>query len=195
MFLAIASNQIGFSSNDSINNIGVYVSYFGESITHPGLKLGMEYSIWNKTGVRNKKNGKQLPYRRELLLIGSLSGYVHPRNHVGMLLGGEIGYRNVRKKGFMYEASAGIGYLHTFLQGDTYTVNDHSKVDQVSLAGQPNLSFLLSVGIGKDYRLVHNKPWAWHIKTTAFTQYPYGSKFMYHYAMEVGVVRYINLKK
>jgi hypothetical protein len=191
IILCLLVHNLIFAQNDSTKRISFDFSYFGENLFQPGYKLGAEYELWAKNKTRTKRNGNKIDKKYELLLTGNISNYVHFRNHIGLLLNSEIGYRYIRKKGFMYETSLGVGYLHTFLQGDTYKVTDDNEVKRVKFAGQSNFSWSFSFGIGKDYSFKQGKPWAWHIKYVRFMQYPFGSGYIYHSAIELGVIHYL----
>lgn len=183
------------AQSDSSKCIGLSLSYFGESITHPGIAVGLEYELWSKYGMRVKKSGKRIDRKHKVVLNGNLDTYFHKRNHVGVLLNGEAGYKYIRKKGFFYEGAAGIGYFHTFLQGDTYVVSDANEVSRVKLASQSNFSCSMWCGIGKDYSFKEGKPWAWKLLTGWFLQYPFGASKLWHTAAEVGVIYYMNFNK
>lgn len=193
IFISLIIHSSLFAQNDSIQRIGINLSYFGESMTHPGYRFGAEYQLSGKVSTRTKRNGITINRKYELLLKGNLGNYYHFRNHTGLLLDADVGFRYIRKKGFKYEASLGVGYLHTFLQGDAYAVTDYSEVEKVPLAGQSNFSCLISWGIGRDYSFKYGKPWAWHIRNVLFMQYPFGSRCLWHSALELGVTYYLNI--
>ncbi|MBN1116158.1 MAG: hypothetical protein JXA77_03070 [Bacteroidales bacterium] len=169
----------------------VCLSYFGQALTHPGYKVGFEYEFWSIDKVHTKKNGNVIDRKHSFFLSENISNYYHSRNHVGLLLNSEIGYRYIREKGFMYEAALGLGYFHTFINGDTYSVNDNNEVSRIPLAGQSNFSSLYSFGIGKDYSFKMGKPWAWHAKFIKFIQFPFGSQYISYSAVEFGLIYYL----
>lgn len=166
----------------------VNISYFGESALHYGLKLGAENSLWIKDKVKTKRNNKESLKRKELILTANLGGYFHKHNHIGLFINSEIGYRKTQKKGFKSEIFLGLGYLHTILQGDTYTVNDDSTVDQLHFAGQSNLMIPLTFGFGYDFDYFYNKPFSIHIKPGFFIQYPYNIQIAIRSTLELGII-------
>jgi len=81
-------------------------------------------NIWSKEKVKVKRNLKEIHKNKLLFVSGNVGCYKHKRNHLGLFINSEIGFRKTRNKGMKYEYLLGIGYLHTFLQGDTYQVNN-----------------------------------------------------------------------
>lgn len=169
---------------------GIGVSYYGEYFTHYGLKIGTEYSIKQKNKTKTKKSSKQIHKRKEVFLTANIGSYIHKRSHVGLFLSSEIGYRKTIRKGFKYEMLIGLGYLHTFLQGDTYEVNDDGTVDRVYLAGQPNLMIPFSIGLGYDFNFHYKKPFSLHLKPSFFIQYPYNQAIAIRPVVDLGLFYY-----
>ncbi len=126
-------------------------------------------------------------------LTGNIGSYVHKRNHVGLFINSELGYRKTRNKGFNYEFLIGVGYLHTFLQGDTYTVDDNGDVEKVHLAGQSNLMIPLSFGLGYDFNFHYKKPFSLCLKPGFFIQYPYNHALAIRPTIDFGLFYYFNL--
>ena len=187
-----AQTDTTITFKDYTKRTAVSLSYFGKSLINPGYKVGFEYEFWSKNKTRTKKNGDKINQKHEFILSENFSNYLHFRNHVGLLLNSEIGYRYVRKNGFMYEASLGVGYFHTFVKGDTYSITNNNEVIREPLAGQSNFSSSYSFGIGKDYSFELGKPWAWHVKYIEFIQVPFGSQFIKYSAIELGLIYYLN---
>jgi hypothetical protein len=163
------------------------ISYFGEFVTHPGIKLGAEYPLALRVKEKIGSKGKQK--RREHLLFtgGNLGFYRHKRNHFGAFLNAELGYRKTRTKGFKTEGAIGIGYFRTFLDGRTYEVKDNGEVETIKLAGRNKLMYSFSFGIGKDLYQKYQVPISWIVKPTLFVETPYNNGFLPHFALELGV--------
>lgn len=169
---------------------GFSLSYFAEYYTHYGVKAGTEYPLWSKEIVKVKRNSKEIHKNKSVFVTGNIGCYIHKRNHVGLFVNSEIGYRKTRNKGLNYEYLLGIGYLHTFLQGDTYQVNDDGSVERVHLAGQSNLMASLSFGVGYNFDYHYHKPYALFIKPGFFIQYPYNTAFAVRPTIDLGIFYY-----
>ena len=172
-FIFIISNTFGQDTLRNHNFSGIGLSYYGENFSHYGIKITTEFPLLTSDKVKTKNSGKIVNKRRDIFINGNIGGYFHKQNNVGVFIVGELGYRKTRKKGFKYEFILGLGYLHTFLQGDTYEVNDNGDIKRVRLAGQSNLMIPISIGLGYDFNYNYKKPISMSIKPGLFIQYPY----------------------
>ena len=123
------------------NAWSVSAAYFGEFLSHPGVVVGAERSL----GTWGRRPGLD---HHGFFAGPHLGAYWHPRNAVGVFLAGNLGYRLVFKHGFLFEAAAGIGYLHTFDDGTVYEVGSAGQVSTVTAAGHPNLIVSGGLGVG-----------------------------------------------
>ncbi len=171
---------------------GLNVSYFAEYYTHYGIKAGVEYPLWSKEKIKTRRNTKDIHKTKLLFVTGNVGCYVHERNHTGLFVNTEIGYRKTCNKGIRYESHLGVGYLHTFLQGDTYRVNDDGSVEREKSAGQSNLMASLSFGTGYDFSYYYHKPFSVYIKPGFFIQYPYNTIAAIRPTIDMGIFYYFN---
>ncbi len=173
-----------------INGFGV--SYYGENLSHYGLQLSTEYSLWNRNIKKAQSEYKIIHKRKEFFVIGNIGGYIHKQNHVAVFLNGEIGYRKIFENGLKYELLLGLGYLHTYLQGNTYEVSDDGDVTKVNLAGQSNLMVPVSFGIGYDFNILYDQPFSINIRPGFFVQYPYNIAVAFRPTVDIGFYYYLN---
>ena len=87
----------------------------------------------------------------------------------------------------MYEFLLGVGYLHSFLQGDTYEVKDDGSVKQVFLAGRSSLMASLSCGMGYDFDYYYHKHISLFLKPGFFVQYPFNTAIAARTTIELGI--------
>jgi len=144
------------------------LAYFGEFLFHPGAMGGVEYSLLDR------------PWGT-LFVTGNLGLYVHVRNHVGVFVDSEFGYRHTFGSGYELEALAGLGYLHTFLAAPVYEVDDAGHVDKVVNGGRPHIMPTFSVGTG--WRFEHVAPF---LRVQAFGEYPFNRHLLMHFALLLG---------
>lgn len=166
---------------------GFSASYFGQGYSHYGAKIGTEYPLWTKEKIKTKKNLNEIHKKKLVFVTANVGCYIHRRNNVGVFINSEIGYRKTRRNGFMYEFLLGLGYLHTFLQGDTYEVNDDGSVKQVFLAGRSSLMPSLCGGIGYNFDYHYHKHFSLFIKPGFFVQYPFNTAFAARTSFELGI--------
>lgn len=177
------------------NVLSLNFSYFGQGSTHYGLKVGTEYTLAQKLKSKVRKNGVVIDKKKEIFATANVGWYVHKRNHVGVFINSEIAYRKTRKNGFNWGLYLGAGYLHTFLQGDAYSVTDNNEVEKIPLAGQSNFIHSLSFSIGKDFGFKGTKPFAFQVKRNFFLQTPHNTTSRLLGSMEVGITYKFKLSK
>jgi hypothetical protein len=176
VFLLLAASALAPSSvqaapacaADEPPPITFHAAYFGETVFHPGLMVGAEYRLLEEDWGT-------------LFVTGNLGTYVHVRNHVGVFLDSEFGYRFTYANGYELEALAGLGYLHTFLDAPVYEVDDQGHVERVTDAGRPHFMPTLSLGTG--WQLEHVAPF---LRLQVFGQYPFNHELLAHFALLLG---------
>jgi hypothetical protein len=169
-------------ANESLHT--ARVSYFGESITHPGLKFGMEFLLSGKNS-HSKTNGKVV--YRQLTLAPNLGIYYHPGNHTAVFLNAEIGFRIIRPKGFMTQISAGAGYQRTFLAAKTYQINQQGEAQRVYLAGSDRFMPCMNITAGKMMKGENSRIISYFGGIGAFLQYPFNNMWLPGLVLELGI--------
>ena len=180
--LVLANPMDAQPENESAST--AHLSYFGESITHPGLKFGFEFILSGKN-AHTKTNGK-IVYR-QLTISPNIGIYYHPRNHTGVFINSEIGYRIIRQKGLMAQISAGAGYQRTFLAAKTYKINEQGEIQRIYLAGSNQLMPCMNVTLGKVMKGGNRYIITYFGRIGAFLQYPYNSMWLPSLVLELGI--------
>jgi len=140
------------------------VALMGEFLTHPGVVVGLEH-----------------PVSDHAVLAWNIGTYVHVRNTVGAFTDLELGARHEFPSRFVLEGFAGVGYLHTFVQGPVYEVED-GAVDHVTDPGRPSFMPTLRFGVAAAREKV--TPF---VNVQGFGQYPFNTQLLPHVALVVGV--------
>jgi hypothetical protein len=147
-------------------------AYLGELLLHPGVLVGIEAPLARS----------QFGWSEGRVVVGANVGtYDHVRNHVGVLLDAEAGYRLIFRSGFAVEAFAGLGYLHAFLAAPVYSVGDDQKVDRITDFGRP--AFMPVLGLGTEWRL---RAFAPFLRFVGFGQFPFNHRLLPHVAVVLG---------
>lgn len=170
-----------------LKDLTINVSYFGESITHPGLKVGIEHSLWENSFQKTTSKGNQFNKKQSLFLSSNVGFYHHRRFHTALFVNGELGYRKVKKRGFKAEMLVGVGIMRTFLSGNTFSVLENGEIELQRGAGQYGFMPSLAVAFGKDLSFTKNRNWAFHIKPSIYFQVPYNHTILPHFALETGI--------
>ena len=154
-------------------------AYAGELLTHPGAAVGLTRVL----AFSHTWSG----FRHALVVTPEVGFYEHPRNHVGAFIDVALGWQLSHRSGARFTAQAGAGYLHTWLAGPVYTVDD-AGVHEVHDAGRPHLMLALPIEFG--WRVPANRE-RWlspFLRLMPFARYPYNGTFLPQALVELGVV-------
>ena len=170
----------GFANSASAQNLRV--AYFGETLTHYGVRGGMEYNL--RHTERDKPKGRIAT--NDLYFGITLTAYRHPHNHIGLILAPELGWRHTGRRGGIVQAALSPGLFRSFYEGKTWKTGENGQFKRVLLAGQ--WGFMPGVSVGFGYTL--GKPdHALYCNLHYLRQYPYNQSFLNRVALEVGILR------
>jgi len=161
------------------NVIPINISYFGETITHPGIEIGYENNFFESFNF-----------------TVSLGMYTHQRNHTGLFLNTGINWRHTFPIGYSMEFGVGAGYLHTWeIGGDTYVVDDNENVSIKQQYGHPHFMPSIKLGlIGWDFREKTDIPLRINADIIIFGQLPFNSYIIPHAALKIGGTYYLSIR-
>ncbi|KAA0992453.1 hypothetical protein [Dyadobacter aurulentus] len=161
------------------------LAYFGETVTHYGLRGAYEMPIGTSVSAGNAKR----------MLYGSLgiAGYRHPQNHIGVIVSPEIGFRRIGKRGALFEFALSPAYFRYFLEGKTFEATADGDFNRLRFAGGNAFLPTLSLGVGHDLSIRKNLPLAWYVRLNVMQQRPYNTSNLMRFALEAGTL--IPLKK
>ncbi|RMG27999.1 MAG: hypothetical protein D6730_06105 [Bacteroidetes bacterium] len=163
------------------------VSYFGESVVHPGLNVGLEFPLAEK--VRQKERKGRTRLREHRWFAGPQAGiWSHPNNQHVLFVKAEAGYRKTRPKGWLMEVSAGLGIQRSFYPNPLYRFSTQGEIEQLPLAGRWAMMGQLSLAMGRDlYKGSSQLPLSVYLKPGLLLQFPYNHAFMLTPVLELGV--------
>jgi len=159
--------------------IPINISYFGETITHPGIEIGYENTFYNGFNIS--------------ISIGT---YVHQRNHTGLFINGGINWRHTFPVGYSPEIGIGLGFLNTWAHGgSTYIVDDDGNVS-INRSGRSHFMPSIKLGLlGWDLRQRTNIPMRINTDIIIFGQYPFNNYILPHVALKLGATYYFELRQ
>lgn len=133
------------------------VSYYGNLVTHPGLKIGMD---WNLLLVeKTKEKRKKIKTIRKVLLVSpSIAWYRQKQSHTGLLLSADLQWRRYTKRLFFTELGFGLGTFHKFNAGETWAVKSDGSIKQKKLTSRVYFTPALSFGYGKRLLVANELP-------------------------------------
>ncbi|RYC66620.1 hypothetical protein [Spirosoma sordidisoli] len=159
----------------------IRLGYYGETVTHYGLKVAYERPVWGHVNVRNQAT-------KQFLIAPSLAAYRHPKNHIGFILSPELTYRRVGRRGGLFDLCVAPAYFRYFLDGTTYQAKADGDFERVRLAGGSAFMPTVSVGVGRDLSVKHHLPLSWYTRLNLMQQRPYNTGELKRFALEAGVI-------
>lgn len=156
----------------TFQNVGA--GYFGHIITHPGFVL--EYEIEHRPHEK-----LAIPLRFDM------GFYRHQRNHKGLFLDANIGFRRYFGSGVIVEQSVGLGILKTYLDGDAYyTVDEQGNVSTTSPGNPLNFAPSFTLGLGYNFSKGRDQLNYLWVRPKLFWQVPVKTTAAIHPALQIG---------
>jgi hypothetical protein len=179
--LSLIGTKSLFAQDYSIPKLQASIAYFGELLTHPGVKLGMSYTINQKS--KNKKSGKQI--NKGWLTGANATFYRHKFNHKALMLTGFIGRQRIGNAGFLMQLNFETGYMASFLDGEAYEWD--GSTFQKAKKGSSHLVIGFNGGIGWDFGKRTSLPAIFALVPHLYIQAPYNTLFLPRTALAIQV--------
>ena len=168
------TNREGLISRMIFNeNVAVKFDYFGELVLHPGLSLGIDYTLTSKKWVTVHWDTE-------------LGGYWHRWNNTALFAKTSIGTRFPVSSMFV-DLNLGAGYMHSFPAGKIYQKSADGGVEKTPNWGYPHFMPTFSVLLGWAGNREANRPLKIHIGPEVYLQSSVNHTFIPHVAAKVGV--------
>ncbi|WP_229311160.1 hypothetical protein [Larkinella soli] len=158
------------------------LAYYGETVTHYGLKAGYEIPV----GTRHLRNET---VRKEILFAPGIAVYRHPHNHTGIVVSPELAYRRTGPRGGFYELALAPSYFRYFLAGTTFEVDETGAFRRVPLAGRNAFLPTVSLGFGKDLSVRKRAGFSWYARLNLMQQRPYNASSLLRFSLEAGIIK------
>lgn len=164
------------AQDESAPKIGMVLGYYGETVTHPGINIGVEY----------------YPHQSEKYqMILSVNGgaYVHARNNKAFFIRGQWGQRVCFDNGIFIDQFLGIGYMHQFTHGgELYEVLPNGAVVETPDSGQPFFMPSVSFGAGYDFSKNGDSRLSVYLRPELFWKAPFNGYYLTNIAINTGVI-------
>lgn len=179
LLLALSTSMLSAQDAPSIS-----IAYFGEGITHPGLKVGLNYSFyaWEKT--RSKSNGAEKRLHKSFALQPSLGFYYHQDYQTGLFVLPQLAYTRKNAKGAFTSLGVGAGYLRTIVPS-VYSL-ENGAIEKVS----GGYNYLLSnyfATFGKDLSVNGKLPLELYAQPQVMNVIPNTRPAIWYFALELGM--------
>ncbi|MCB0638539.1 MAG: hypothetical protein KDC54_18040 [Lewinella sp.] len=155
----------------------INLSYFGVLGTHPGLKIGLAWPVASWPGEDGDAGLSQL------IAGPSLIVYFHRRNHLGLGLQAELGFRHRRPAGFQLETMAGVGVLRAWRPERMYDFDRAADGPPRHWSGQSFFLKTVSLGLGGRVGNRHGDD-RWLLKPTLLHTRPYATASHFNIAID-----------
>ncbi len=172
-----------FNITTSLVAQNVRLSYFGENVTHYGIRGGLEYALHHSEKPKDNST-----VQHDLTFGVHLTLFRHPNNHFGVILSPELGWRRTGKRGGMVQAALSPGLIRSIYEAKTYKTDEIGGFQQVTLAGQWGFLPGISLGVGKDFSVKHDTPIILFTNVHYMRQYPYNKTYLIRPALEAGII-------
>lgn len=165
-----------YGQSDNLPKTKFTLSYFGETITHTGLNMGIEHYPFQSN-------------KYQMILAANIGGYVHIRNNTSLFVRGQWGQRVTFGSGVFIDEFIGIGYLHQFTNGgDNYEVLSNGAVVETPNNGSAMVMPSIALGTGYDF----SKKTKWNIvyflRPELFWKAPFNGYYLTHFALNTGFI-------
>jgi hypothetical protein len=161
----------------------IAAGYLGETIAHPGIKIGGHWSIveWNK----NLKNSNEITRLRGLYLCPSIGFFHHRHYQTSIVTSVELTYLRRTKRNNFFSLFLGGGMMNSFIP-NVYELNNGS----VEKVGYHSNYWTSSFGVafGKNVRKKSEKPLDIFIKPSFMQAKPSASGGVWYFMTELGIL-------
>ena len=174
-FFAVMMFGQEIESINANSKLGIKVSYFGEFALHPGFAAGIDYTI-------HQNNWFNLHWDSEL------GAYFHKSNNNALFIQSTIGTRFISSFSAFVDVNAGLGYMLTTPNGDTYKVDNSGKLSSKGRPYQSALKPNISLLFGWDGSRKKDIPLIIYAGIEAYWQSHFNHSMLPHAALRVGIV-------
>ena len=155
------------------DKVAFKLDYFGELGLHPGLAVGIDYTL-------AKKNWVTIHWDTEL------GGYWHRWNNTSLFLRTTIGAR-IPIASMFVDLNLGAGYMHSFAAGTIYQKSREGGLEKVVNWGHPHFMPNASFLIGWDGTRKMDLPWTFHVGAIVYLQSSFNHIFLPHTVATIGL--------
>lgn len=146
--------------------------YFGELVLHPGLSVGLDYTITTNNWVTVHWDI-------------NLGGYWHRWNNKSAFLKTSIGTRLAIGSAFA-DLNLGAGYLHSWVAGKVYQRGEGGGIEQARNPGHAHFMPTSSLLFGWDGSKKRKLPMTIYLGPEVYLQSSFNHIFLPHVAAKIG---------
>ncbi|MCB0707736.1 MAG: hypothetical protein KDC34_20615 [Saprospiraceae bacterium] len=163
------------------------ISYFGETLLHPGVVLSYDHSWKSFLIEKTSKKGKVKDKLYSLEYGVRVGGYNFTRNHTGLFLAPILTMTRTTPKGSFYRMGFQAGGIAKILNAPVFDLANSTS----SPGMQDRYLYFMGgfrLGVGKDLSVKHPKlPLKWQLGSSLFFTHPFSSSQLWQNAIELGL--------
>ncbi len=178
----LLSISAAFGQSYTLPKVQMSISFFGENLTHPGIRVGLATPI-----------GLQLNPKEEVDKSWVVGGYVtyyrHPRNHRALMLTGAIGRQRIGNQGLQTMFNFELGYMASVLDAEAYEWDGNQIIEAGKTSS--HFTFGLNGGLGWNFDKQRDLPLSFMVQPHLFIQAPFNSAFLPRLALETRLIYHL----
>lgn len=159
-------------------------AYFGETITHLGLKVGLSFPLYEWEKHKTLRNGREKLLDKRLDLSPQLGFYYHQNYQTGLFVLPELSYIRQNAKGNYTALGIGAGYMHTRVPR-VYDFDASGEIEQIG-AGYHYFVSNYFATFGKDLSVKKEIPLSIYAKPQLMHAVPNARSGIWYFALELG---------
>ena len=162
----------------------ISLAYFGETITHPGLKVGVSFPLYQWEKHKTLRNGREKLLDKRIDLSPQLGFYYHQDYQTGLFVLPELSYIRQNAKGNYTALGIGAGYMHTRVPR-VYDFDTSGEIEQIGAGYHYFISNYFAT-FGKDLSVNKGIPLSIYAKPQLMHALPNAGKGIWYFALELG---------
>lgn len=163
----------------------VSISYYGNFVTHPGVKVGFDWNLFLVEKTKQKKTTTRT-IRNLYLISPSVAFYSQKGSHLGLVVMADFAWRHYTKKLFFTETSLGLGYFRKFNSGETWVENEDGSVSNIGNTSRGYFTPSVSFAFGKQFRLKSDQSIEVFTKVNTNLLMDYNTSVVPEFSLELG---------
>ena len=173
------------------NHAPMYISYYGNLVTFPGIKFGIDWNL--SMTEKTKENKKRIKTIRKLLYITpSVAYYINRGSHKGLVVSMDLNWRRYGKKLFYREMGIGLSYFQKFNSGETWEVKSDQTIKNIGNSSRVYFAPAVSFAFGKHFRLKENTSVRIFTKLNVNLLLDYNASILPELSLELGTAWSLN---
>ncbi|RYU96942.1 hypothetical protein [Emticicia agri] len=173
-----------FTNAQILKPQSVSIAYIGEAITHPGMKIGLNYSFFKWDRQKNNKGAEKI-IDYSIDFKPCIGFYYHKSYQTGIFALPELSFTWKKQGGSFTAIGVGVGYMRTIIPA-VYELDNDTNIRKIK-AGNNYLVSNYYIAWGKDLSKKHKIPLEIFIKPHLMVAKMKEQKGIGYFILELGL--------